>query len=138
MIVQLGWLDTNIFIHALFRNDLHYSRCVLLLQALQAGRAEGWIDPIVVHELTYVLIRQPQFPTRQAVQEYVLAILETGSIRADDKQSLIDAVTAWAAQGVSFADARLAALARRRGLPICSVNQQHFTDVGNTFLAAEL
>ena len=31
---QLGWLDTNLFIHALFPRDPHYPRCQELLRAL--------------------------------------------------------------------------------------------------------
>jgi predicted nucleic acid-binding protein len=132
---QLGWLDTNIFVHALFPRDPHYQRCQPLLGTLDNGAAEGWLDILVVHELTYVLGRLPAFADRAAIERYLRSILLNKQIRADDKPALLEAVARWAAQGVGFADAWLAVLAQRRGLPVRSVNTGDFPDVGNTFPA---
>ena len=35
--VALGYLDTNLFVHALYPNDPHYPRCRALLAALVEG-----------------------------------------------------------------------------------------------------
>jgi hypothetical protein len=35
--IALGYLDTNLFVHALYPNDPHYPRCRALLAALAAG-----------------------------------------------------------------------------------------------------
>jgi predicted nucleic acid-binding protein len=67
VIRDLGWIDANIFIHALFRNDPFYRRSRAIIDVLEAGEAECWIDPLVVHELTYVLLRQSQFASRDEV-----------------------------------------------------------------------
>jgi predicted nucleic acid-binding protein len=135
---QLGWLDTNLFVYVLFPNDPHHSRCAALMRALQDGRTEGWIDTVVVHELTYVLSRTGLFPTRQAVHAYIRSILLTDTIHADDKDGLVDAVSRWATLGVGFADAWLAVLARRRQIPVCSVNEDDFPDTPNVFRTAEV
>mgnify|MGYP001465436503 CR=1 FL=1 len=131
--MQLGWLDTNIFLHSLFHNDPQYGRCREILAALEDGSAEGWIDPVIVHELTYALPRHPSFSSRQAIQGYIRNVLLTAAIHADDKEGLIEAVALWDAYGIGFADSWLRILAGRRRLPVCSANRRHFVDVGNTF-----
>src|SRR6184192_1522732 len=136
---QLGWLDTNLFVHALFPREPHHARCRAIVRALEEGRAEGWLDPLVVHELSYVLSRLGQrFPTRTAIEEYLRGILLIDAIHADDKAGLLEAVARWEIGRTGFADAWLAVRARRRGLPVCSVNQADFGSMPNTFLTARL
>lgn len=132
---QFGWLDTTIFVHALFQNDPHRQRCLDILQRLEKGEAEAWIDDIVIHELTYVLPRAlPRaFTDRAAVAEYLLAFLALDNIRAMHKDVLVETLQHWSAHGVSFADARLAVLARRHQLPVCTVNKRDFMDVKQSF-----
>ncbi len=134
----LGWLDTNIFIHALFTKDTQHDRCHAILRALQEGRAQGWIDVLVVHELTYVLGRLPQFTSRAVIHEYIRGILTMSTIQADDKAMLLAGLARWATENVGFADARLAVLAQARGLPVCSANQRDFAGVGNSFVTVSL
>ena len=136
--VQLGWLDTNIFLHALLPNDRHYPRCRSILRALEEGRAEGWIDVTIVHELTYTLRRLPGFGDRALICAYIEQILGVAQIRADDKQALREALGNWL-QRDGFVDVWLAVLAERRGLPVCSVNERDFpVGLDNTFRSADL
>ncbi len=135
---QLGWLDTNLFVHALYPNDPQCARCRVLLAALQHGRAEGWLDPLVVHELSYVLTRQERFQTRENVHDYIRGILLTESIHAQDKEGLMEAVARWATRGGGFTDAWLAVLARHHRLPVCSANAADFSDTPNTFPSTEV
>lgn len=58
MAEELGWLDTNIFIHALIPTDPHSARCKELIAALSNGRAVGRIAAAMLHELSYVLSRR--------------------------------------------------------------------------------
>ena len=134
----LGWLDTNVFIHALFTKDTQHDRCRAILLALQDGRANGWIDVLVVHELTYVLGRLPQFTSRAVIHEYIRGILMMGAIQADDKPMLLAGLARWATENVGFTDGRLAVLALARGLPVCSANQRDFAGVGNSFITVSL
>ena len=136
MIEQLGWLDTNLFVHILFAGDPHRERCQALLYALREGRAEGWIDPVVVHELTYVLSRQRQFANRGSISRYVLGILRVDHIHADDKAGLVEAVELWAQGRIGFADAWLTMRARRRRMPICTVNAGDFPLTLNSYPTA--
>jgi hypothetical protein len=135
MATQLGWLDSNLIIHTLYPNDAPYARCRQTLMMLRSGEAEGWVDPVVVHELTHVLPFAPQFKggSRQAVLEFLLSLLGYDSVRADDKASLLASLSEWAMEGGDFADARLRVLARQRQLPVCSANERHFRTVRNTY-----
>lgn len=138
MAVAVGWLDTNIFIHAIKINDPHRPRCLDLLKALEDGRAEGWLAPTVAHELSYVLSRLPHFNTRTAIGTYLNAILSYPGVRAADKPLLVATVARWAGDTMGFVDALLAELAQRDGLPVCSVNARDFPATPNSYATAVL
>lgn len=133
MVRQLGWIDTTIFVAVLFPHDPSYPACAALLLALEQGEAEGWIDPTVVHELTYVLRRTGLFPDREAIHTYVRSILLLGGVRAHDKDVMLDAIAQWQIRGIGFVDALLTTRAQRDSLPICSVNERDFLGVANSF-----
>lgn len=134
--LQLGWLDANVFIHPLFENDPHRDRCERILRILKAGEGEGWIDPVTVHELTYALQRaRPEtFGGPQDVFSYLSPLLALGTVYMDDKEAALTALRRWSRHGGRFGDARILALARTRGMPVCSVNARDFPGVRNTYL----
>jgi predicted nucleic acid-binding protein len=132
-VTQLGWLDTNIFVHALFPRDPHYERCVELLQALEDGQATAGLSPLVVHELTYVLLRLPPFRSRADVYRYIHAYLLADAIQVEEKDHVIQALTLWANTSIGFVDAWLAAAALRSDQPVCSVNERDFPGITNTY-----
>ena len=134
---ELGWLDTPVFVHPLFPNDPLASRCRDLLRRLQANEVTGWLDVIVIHELTYVLPRTklPAFSNRQGVAEYIRRILALDSIRTDSKDELLEGLAVWSRGRVAFADARISVLARQRGMNVCSPNRADFDTVANSFPA---
>jgi len=139
MSVQLGWLDTNIFIHLLFPRDREYPRCRAISDALERGEAEGWLDITVIHELTYFLGRHRNFPDRAAVCDYIRTFLEMDAIRADDKAALRDTLLRWETQRVGFIDAWIAVRTVRQGLPICSANESDYpATLDNSFRTANL
>lgn len=137
--VQLGWLDANLFIHPLFANDPHRPRCEHILRMLRRGEAEAWVDPVTVHELTYALprARPDAFPNPRAVLAYLGPLLALDAVRMDDKDAVLQALYHWATHGGRFGDARILALARGRGMPVCSVNASHFPGVVNTYLTVD-
>src|SRR4051794_17260966 len=139
MAVALGWLDTNIFIHALITNHREHARGRALVDALTDGRAEGWLTPLVAHELTYTLGRFPQYQTRAAIYAYLSDIMATPGVLAEDKPTMLAAVGRWAAgPRLSFVDAYLTELAARDGLPVCSANARDFPATPNSYTTAAL
>lgn len=132
---QFGWLDANLFIHALFENDPHMPRCREILGALEEGTGEGWIDPVTVHELTYALprARPDTFRSRMDTFDYLVRFLVLETVQAVGKEVLIAALRRWADSGVRFGDARLAVLAEHGGRTVCTVNRRDFEGIANTF-----
>ncbi len=133
-VTQFGWLDANVFVHPLFRKDPHAVRCRGVLEALLTGTGEGWIDPVTLHELTYVLPRAlPQrFNTQQDVFDYLMGFLTCDTVLCDDKESLIEGLRLWLLHGIRFGDARLLALAKARGMAVCTVNIKDFPGVAHS------
>jgi len=127
--VELGWLDTNIFIHALSAPDSHYARCTDLINALQDGRAEGWINATVLHELSYVLSRRRDFAMRTTIATYLLEILNAPGVLAAEKAILIATVTRWGTTTITE-------LTQRDGLPVCTVNARDFPGIANAYATA--
>lgn len=130
---NLGYLDTNLFVHALFQADGPYPRCRALISTLNAGTARGQLDPFVVHELTYVLLRLRIFADRAAVEVYLRTILQAPGVQAPQRDLLLAALSRWASRGGGFVDAWLATRALADGEPVCSANARDFPDVENTF-----
>lgn len=95
----LGYLDTNLFVHALYPNDPHYPRCRALLAALADVTATGWLDVVVVYELTFILARRRRFPDRQAIERYLRGILAAPGVQVDDRATLLAALGRWRAPG---------------------------------------
>lgn len=130
---DLGYLDTNLFVHALYPNDPHYPRCRAILTALADEQATGWLDVVVVYELTFILARRRRFPDRQAIARYIRGIVEAPGVMVVDKQMLLTALYRWAMQSVGFADAWLFTRSLMEGRAICSANSRDFGGVPNTY-----
>lgn len=131
---QLGWLDANLFIHPFFRDPLAET-CKALLADLQQGKAEGFLDLITIHELTYALYRHVFRQDRKAVADYLSTFIGLETVQVENKPAVLKALYYWAADPTcdSFGDARLRALAEATGLPVCTANRKHFRGIPNTF-----
>jgi predicted nucleic acid-binding protein len=80
------------------------------------------LDPLVLHELTYVLPRYVQQMSRADVARYLEAVLSWPGI-IGDTDTMIDAVERWGSTpGLSFADAYLAARAAAEARPVFTTN----------------
>lgn len=130
---EFGWLDTNVFIHALFPNDSQYTRSAEIIDGLVQGTGWGWISPLVVHELTYVLQRLVQFPGRQDVGTYLAGLLAGDTVLCTDKDVVLAALSRWSTQSVGFVDAYLHEMALHTDTPVCSANVRDFPGVANSF-----
>jgi predicted nucleic acid-binding protein len=139
MTVELGWLDTNVFVHVLYPGDREHRRCRTIVEALADDRAQGWLSFAVMHELTYTLSRKPGFGTRMAIATYVNSLLSYPGVLADDKVTLVNTVARWAESAtIGLVDAYLAVLAERDGLPVCSANARDFPATPNSYITAPL
>jgi len=116
-----GLLDTNVFLHA-YTTDAHSAECLSFLAALERGDVEARLEPLVLHELSYVLPRYLKQMSRLDLAAYLLMVLRWKGVRADT-EILVDAVERWRrTPGLAFVDAYLAAIANRDGCPIYTKN----------------
>jgi predicted nucleic acid-binding protein len=98
-----GFVDTNVFIHALATDD-HSIECRQFLSLIQRGELEVRLEATVMHELSYMLKRFQKQLSRQDVADYLLMILSWPGIQAE-KILLIDAVRHWRrTDGLAFVD----------------------------------
>lgn len=100
------------------------------LAALEDGSIQAQIEPIVLHELSYVLPRFMRQMTRKDVVAYLLGVLRWPGVRGE-KDLLTDALQRWGrTPGLGFADAYLAVLASRRQCSVYTKNVQELTRQG--------
>lgn len=124
-------LDTSVIIHAQ-TNDHFSAECRRFLAAVELGTIRTHLEPIVLHELGYVLPRYRQHVSRADVALFLRAMLGWPGIQGD-VGLMDDAVRRWAAHPkLSFVDAYLAALAARHGCPVYTKNVRDFAGQGVT------
>jgi predicted nucleic acid-binding protein len=116
-----GLVDTNTFFHAQ-THDVHSDECRRFLAALERGDVQAVLDPIVLHELSFVLPRYVKQMSRHDVATYLEVVLSWPGIQGD-KGTMIDAVQRWRdTPGLAFADAYLAARAAAESRPVYTKN----------------
>ena len=126
-----GLLDTNVFIHA-HTTDSISEECRRFLAALERGRVQAHLEPLILHELSYALPHYVKQMTRQQVAEYLLMVLSWDGVQGD-KAVMVDAVQRWqGTPGLSFVDAYLASLAAERSCPVYSKNVRELKAQGVT------
>ena len=89
-----GYVDTNVFLHAQ-AHDPHTTACQALLRSAAVGTVTMWLDPLVLHELTYVLPRYVKQMTRTDVALYVRTVLNWPGIQMDDKSLWLGVLETW-------------------------------------------
>ncbi len=133
MAQQLGYLDTGIFVYALFPKDERHARCRAVLADLQSGEAEGRLDPLVVHELSAILLSLHQFPDRATAARYLRGIVCARGVMVEQRDLLLAALIRWVERGGGFVDAWLGILALTDGRPVCAPDAADLLDVVNSF-----
>ena len=126
-----GLLDTNVILHARTMDE-ESDECRAFLRLVHGDRIRVQLDPLVVHELTYVLPRYIKQIGRAEVATYLISILEWPGVTAD-KALLVEALTRWGKTArLGFVDAYLAARALAENRPIYTKNVSDFADCGAT------
>jgi len=124
-----GLLDTNIFLHS-HTSDTHAEECRQFLSKIESGHIRARLEPIVLHELSYMLPRYLRQMTKRDIGEYLVTVLSWVGI-VGDTDLMIDTVNRWSGTpGLSFADAYLAALATRRRCQIYTKNLRELRGQG--------
>lgn len=126
-----GLLDTNLFIHALTR-DAHSAECQQFLDHLKNGEVQAYLDPMVVHELSYSLGRVIRQMNKADVAAYLIDVLGWPGV-VGEIDILLETVYRWnRTPGLAFVDAYLAVRALDGGVPIYSKNVRELVGQGVT------
>ena len=120
-----GLIDTNVFMHALTRDE-HSVECRAFLECLRQGTLRVHLEPYVVHELTYAMPRLEKGWTREKLAEFLLMVIRLPGIDCD--RSLLEAaISRWvSSQRVSFVDALLWAAAQNAATAVYTINDKDF------------
>lgn len=124
-----GLLDTNVVVHALGK-DSKSEECRRFLAAVREGRVKVLIEPLVLHEITYVLTRQgPRFSPLE-VAGYIETLLNMKGVEGDVR-SMSDALVLWQQNpSLGLVDCYLAAKARLINAPVFTKNVRHLRLLG--------
>lgn len=108
-------LDTNILLRHLTQDDPHQSAIATkLIESELTETDPGYISVVVMAETVWVLGSAYRFADNQ-IATAVEQILGTTSLMIENEQEVFDALVALKNGTGSFADALIAALARRAG-----------------------
>ncbi len=121
-----GYVDTKVFLHAQ-ANDAHTSTCRALLRAAAAGRIILRLDPLVLHELTYVLPRYVKTMTRADVALYCRSVLQWPGMHLEEMSFWLAVLETWETDDrLSWTDAVLIRRAQDAALALWSRNHRDF------------
>ena len=100
---------------------------------MEQGDTIGVLDPVVLAELAYMLIKPTFAPpghperTRQKVAFYLLGMIAWPGIHMEDKDLAVSALGAWEAGAADdLVDCYLLAKATAAGERVCTANLRHF------------
>ncbi len=124
-----GLLDTNLFIHAQV-NDVHSEECKRFLAAVERGEIHARLEPVVLHELSYLLPRLFKQMDRPQVVRYLAMIVNWDGV-VGNKQVFLSTLDRWLnTPGLSFVDAHLCAAAELEQSLVYTKNVRHFAGQG--------
>ena len=124
-----GLIDTNVFIHALKR-DQNSQECLEFLSLVRSGERRVRLELYVVHELTFVISRVLKQMTIPETADYIREVIEWPGIDCD-RELLLGALARWQQRpGIAFVDAALATQAQLNDTIVFSINSKDFADVG--------
>lgn len=121
---QRVFVDTNVFLHFLTRDDpVKAEACRALLQRAEQGEIDLLINDLVVAELVWTL-RSYYCLSKQETIDSIRDLLTMRSIRTPRKAQLLEALDDYERLNVDFIDAYNALDARRRRVAsVCSYDE---------------
>ena len=115
--MSIGFLDTNILLRFLTRDDERKAQCALeLLMRVERGEEKVITSPLVIFETVYTLQSFYKVP-RQTIKEQILSIISMRGLHLPDKNIFYQAFNFYVAKNISFADAYNAAYMLAEKIP---------------------
>lgn len=116
MVADTRFLDTNVLLRYLSRDDDEKARCALnLLRRLELGKEKAVISPLVIFETVFTLQKLYRTP-RSQIRDALRDILSLRGLQLPNKQIYVRALELYARENISFADAFHVAYMASRGI----------------------
>jgi len=119
-------LDTNVLLRHLLQDHPEQSPAsTALLERIESGVLAGWITPMAVAEMVWVLSGSTYGLTRDDIRDGLSALVEIPGLRVVDNRALLRALELYASLSIDFIDAYHGALAEATGGVVYSFDR-HF------------
>lgn len=117
-------LDTNVLLRHLLHDHPEQSPAsTALLERIESGVLAGWITPMAVAEMVWVLSGSPYGLTRADIRDGISALIEVPGLRVVDNRALLRALELYASMSIDFIDAYHGALAEETGSKVYSFDR---------------
>lgn len=127
-------LDTNVFLRHLLQDHPEQSPAsTALLERIESGVLAGWVTPMAVAEMVWVLSGSTYGLTRDDIRDGLSALLELPGLRVVDNRAL----ELYASLSIDFIDAYHGALAEAAGGVVYSFDRDFDRIPGVTRLTPE-
>ncbi|NJD66619.1 MAG: type II toxin-antitoxin system VapC family toxin [Chloroflexi bacterium] len=131
-------LDTNVFLRHLLQDHPEQSPAsTALLERIESGVLAGWVTPMAVAEMVWVLSGSTYGLTRDDIRDGLSALLELPGLRVVDNRALRRALELYASLSIDFIDAYHGALAEAAGGVVYSFDRDFDRIPGVTRLTPE-
>ena len=125
---KLAWLDTNIILRFLLKDDPQLFQAVepLFLQAEQ-GDLEIYIHPIIIAEIIWTLESYYEY-SKEKIAEVMIQLVEAKGVVVPDKEVIVGALQDYKEKNVDFIDSYLVQYANKKGpLTVYTLDKKHFS-----------
>jgi predicted nucleic-acid-binding protein len=125
---KLAWLDTNVILRFLLKEDPQLFQAVepLFLQAEQ-GDLEIYIHPIIIAEIIWTLESYYEY-SKEKIAEVMIQLVEAKGVVAPDKEIIVGALQDYKEKNVDFIDSYLVQYANKKGpLTVYTLDKKHFS-----------
>ena len=113
------FVDTNIFVRLLTRDDLEKAeRCLALFERANQGELQLVTSEAVIAETVYVLASPGIYGTpREAISISLSTLIAQSGLRLDHKEAILEALELYGSTRLHFIDCLCVAHTRREGPP---------------------
>ena len=108
-------LDTNVLVRYITGDDAEWSRAATdFVDSQCTAESTGYINPIVLAEVVWVLRRRPDF-TRQRIANLIEEILDSDAFTVANEAAVLKALNEYRKHKAGFADCLIAELNAEAG-----------------------
>ena len=124
------FIDSNVFLRFFTRDDHgRHERAVDLFNQVEAGKIGIITGPPVLFEIAWTL-RSAYGQSKDKVLDVLLAIAALKGLQLTDSDLVEEAINLARLSGQEFADAYIAAAARKMKADVATFNEKHFQRLG--------